>query len=79
MRENKRLLHRLWFCVFTLTLLFVATPLTLWIPEVGLLPELYRLIIILFLMLCILVIAVSYITGQAKIDIDAKAILGEKL
>jgi hypothetical protein len=59
------------FSVIFASLLFIAIPFTFFFDEVKALPPLYKVTLCLSLMLGILVIAVSYLTGQAKIDLEA--------
>lgn len=56
---------------------FVSIPFVLNIQEVKAMPPIYQVVMSLFLPLVILVVTVSYLTGQAKIDVKAIAGLSE--
>jgi hypothetical protein len=59
------------FSLISFALLFVSIPFVLKIDEVAKMPFQYQLIACLALPLMILVVSVSYLTGQAKIDLEA--------
>ena len=52
---------------------FLSIPFVLNIDQVKAMPHLYQAVMALFLPLVILVVTVSYLTGQAKIDVKAIA------
>lgn len=59
------------FAIVFAILLFITIPFTFLFDEVKALPPLYKFSLCIALMTSILIIAVSYLTGQAKIDLEA--------
>lgn len=76
MKKLKKIDAKFVLSMISFLLIIIAPMWILKMDEISNLPPLYRLIACLTIPLFLTVIGVSYLTGQAKIDVEASAFFG---